>query len=565
MPGPIILDDSMTVDSVHVDSATGSKSMAKKSKRKAKAVVAGKPARRRGKGLNMKIGSDGSMHIRHMGDDDKCLALLPGIEIQQSDSVTMAEGARKLVWNKLALPGMFKGHPSGPFEMNADHFSQIEKNFKRDGIDVPFDYEHASEIPVGESVSKARGEAVASGWIKDVQARADGLYGLVDWTDAARAKITSQEYKYISPAVRFGARDGVTGESVGAKLTSSALCLKPFLKQLPAALAADSEYTAFLCSEISKEEVVTLAASSGGYAYGPNELLPRFRRMLNLDDLASADDMLSKVERLEELCDMADGDPSATVEGVCLGNYIPPIREFMRLPANTTLSDLLEAFAEMIEDSSGVEMSDIPSVTPQEQTTQIITAPVPNAQDTINIMDANTITLSDHEAKVTTAVAAAVTTEVAKATAPLTLQLTDVKASLESAIASKALSDAKIVELTDQLKKRDADAVTARVDEAFDTYKDTKKLSDDDKAAMPIVLSTNPELFNKLYPRVTADKKHLLSVLSTDTSPRTTTVEAKVVPALNVLLSDTQTKYPTKTYDECFTLALAEQKKLMAG
>lgn len=75
------LDDSMSVDSVHVDSASGSKPVAKKANRKTKSKASTKSGRRYRKGLNMKIGADGSMHVRHMGDDDKCVAIMPPVEI----------------------------------------------------------------------------------------------------------------------------------------------------------------------------------------------------------------------------------------------------------------------------------------------------------------------------------------------------------------------------------------------------------------------------------------------------------------------------------------------------
>lgn len=39
-----------------------------------------------GKGLSMKINPDGGIHIRHMSDDDKCVAFLPLVEIQLGDS-----------------------------------------------------------------------------------------------------------------------------------------------------------------------------------------------------------------------------------------------------------------------------------------------------------------------------------------------------------------------------------------------------------------------------------------------------------------------------------------------
>jgi len=528
--------------------------------------------RRRGRGLHMKIGSDGSMSIRHMADDDKCIAILPGVEVsKEQDPVTMSD-ANKPVWNKLAVHGVFKGHPTGPFEMNSDIFSQIEKNFKRDGIDVPFDYEHAAEMPVSESTAKARGEAVASGWIKDVQSRPDGLYGLVEWTDQARQKIKSGEMKYISPAIRFGAKDGKTGEVVGAKLSSAALTLRPFLKELPPALASDSEYTAFLCSEISQEDIRSLDDSSG-YALHHNEYLPRFRSMLNMDDMSSPDSMLEKVERLRELCTLAGGDSNATVQGVNLGNYIPKLREFMRMPADTTLDNMLNAIGNMIyavieheasemeeelEESEGVEMSDMVSVATQKP--DDAPAPVIIPKENEKIMD--TITLSEHNTKLEAAVAAAV----ANATSPLTLQLKDVEAKLTAALADKAAADAVVVQLNEQIKTRDAAVAAARVDEAFSTYKEVKKLSDDDKEAMAITLSTKPELFEKLYPKVTPDKAILLrTVTASDAAPAAKAGSVKVIPDLSKILEDVKAKNPGLDYDKQFDMALKEQATLMAG
>jgi hypothetical protein len=142
----VALDDSMSVDSVHVDSATaqvkpmsisaakrrslpkrefaipsqnkypidsaartrnaaarleqnkGSLSPAEYSAAKGRIAAAAKkfgiqseynkPKTRGmsgGRGLNMKIGSDGSMHIRHLSDTDLCLAIMPPIEISLED------------------------------------------------------------------------------------------------------------------------------------------------------------------------------------------------------------------------------------------------------------------------------------------------------------------------------------------------------------------------------------------------------------------------------------------------------------------------------------------------
>ena len=481
----------------------------------------------------------------------------------------MAE-TNKRVWNQLALAGSFRGHPAGPFAMTADTFKQIEANFVKDGIPIPFDFDH--EIENTNNPGRALGQVPAAGWIHSVSARGDKLFGEVEWLPETRSKILSGSYKFISPAIRFGAKDPKSGLDVGAKLSSAAITNKPFLRDLPQIKASDGGTTTFLCSEITGPELVELAAASGNYAMHQNQFLPAFRRMLGLDDLSSPSDMLDKVDRLSELCDMADGDPSATVEGVNLGNYIPQLRSFMAMPANTTLDDLLNAVSEMIgsaidcdDDSAGVDMSDTVSVEAPIPTTP--TAPVSTHKDTINMTDV-TITMADHEAKVTAAVASAVTTEVAKATAPLTLQLSDVRASLEVVGAEKKALEAKIVELTDQIKKRDSDVLSARVEEAFETYKETKKLSDNDKKAMTLVLASDPALFDGLYPKISPAKAHLLRTV---TGPDTTAANTarvgaeKIVPSVSKLLADVQLKHPTLDYDKQFDLALEEQAKLMAG
>lgn len=91
----ITLDDSVSVDSVHVDSATPqpmkppvnkSPSAKAKAMRTAKKAGSKKPSVMGGrKGLNMKIGADGSMHIRHLADGELSgLALMPPIEFAET-------------------------------------------------------------------------------------------------------------------------------------------------------------------------------------------------------------------------------------------------------------------------------------------------------------------------------------------------------------------------------------------------------------------------------------------------------------------------------------------------
>lgn len=62
------------------------------------------------------------------------------------------------------------------------------------GIEPVVDYEHQTDY------SKENGKAApAAGWIKQLEARDDGIYGRVEWTARARRYLENREYRYVSP------------------------------------------------------------------------------------------------------------------------------------------------------------------------------------------------------------------------------------------------------------------------------------------------------------------------------------------------------------------------------
>ena len=146
-----------------------------------------------------------------------------------------------LVWVQLAVTGEWKGHSSGPFEMTVETFDEVCRNFNARGLPLAFDYEHASEADVTSGTIPTSG-APACGWIHDLVNRGpDGLWGLVEWLDDARDAIRAGKYAYVSPALRLGGKDPVTGQPSGARITSAALTNQPFLSQLPALIAASDK------------------------------------------------------------------------------------------------------------------------------------------------------------------------------------------------------------------------------------------------------------------------------------------------------------------------------------
>ena len=77
------------------------------------------------------------------------------------------------------------------------------------------DYEHQTM-----NAAENGKPAPAAGWIESLELEADGLYATVKWTDAARAFIQADEYRYISPVFSFNPKTGAVLELKSAALTN---------------------------------------------------------------------------------------------------------------------------------------------------------------------------------------------------------------------------------------------------------------------------------------------------------------------------------------------------------
>jgi phage I-like protein len=81
-----------------------------------------------------------------------------------------------------------------PLEVDKDSLKAMVTAFTSRGVDLVIDYEH-------QSLNGDR--APAAGWIKHLEARADGLWARVEWTDQAREYLANREYRYFSPVLRL--------------------------------------------------------------------------------------------------------------------------------------------------------------------------------------------------------------------------------------------------------------------------------------------------------------------------------------------------------------------------
>src|ERR1700722_4677204 len=228
-----------------------------------RAVGASKAAEGGNVEVHARLGKGGRMLVRHMRDGGSDLLVemlddgdflcrdggrlrsdvaaidptIAGVQLMGPDK--WADGTPvKLVWVQLAETGAWKGHPAGEFEMTPETFAQVATNFRNRGLPIPFDMGHASEQPPTEG-SIPQGGAPAQAWIHAMDNRGDGgLWGLTEWLDYVRDGIHAGKFGFLSPAMRFGSKDPVSGKPIGARLTSVAVTNRPFLTGLPRLVAA---------------------------------------------------------------------------------------------------------------------------------------------------------------------------------------------------------------------------------------------------------------------------------------------------------------------------------------
>jgi phage I-like protein len=133
---------------------------------------------------------------------------------------------------------------SNKFSITPGDLESIVRNFReRQNGEINVDYDHASEMPE----VAAGGPIPSAGRIVGVdppeaQGRRTFLWGWFEPTERARMLVKNREYRYISPAIDWGAKSKRTGKPQGATLTSVALTNRPFLEEMPQIRLSDPGY-----------------------------------------------------------------------------------------------------------------------------------------------------------------------------------------------------------------------------------------------------------------------------------------------------------------------------------
>lgn len=112
-------------------------------------------------------------------------------------------------------PGTLKGVKVNAWKLDAALAAAVIARWQQRETPLVVDYEHQT-IHATENGKPAP----AAGWIESLEVGADGLYATVKWTDAARAFIQADEYRYISPVFSFNPETGAVLELKSAALTN---------------------------------------------------------------------------------------------------------------------------------------------------------------------------------------------------------------------------------------------------------------------------------------------------------------------------------------------------------
>ena len=112
-------------------------------------------------------------------------------------------------------PGTLRGVKAKAWTLTFDDAATVIARWRQRETPLVVDYEHQT-INAAENGKPAP----AAGWIESLEAGPDGLYATVKWTDAARAFIQADEYRYISPVFSFDPETGAVLELKSAALTN---------------------------------------------------------------------------------------------------------------------------------------------------------------------------------------------------------------------------------------------------------------------------------------------------------------------------------------------------------
>lgn len=163
---------------------------------------------------------------------------------------------------------------------------------------------------------------LAAGWIKEMQARADGIWARVEWTDTARQQLAAKEYRYFSPEFTI---NKVTREVI--KITGGSIVNRPALELQAVASIQNNQpeelpmkellqrmaAALHLATDATEEAVMAAIKSNLDEVTKANTLAASLRKELGLDDKADTTAMAAAITGLRAKQTVDKPDPAQFV------------------------------------------------------------------------------------------------------------------------------------------------------------------------------------------------------------------------------------------------------------
>jgi hypothetical protein len=192
---------------------------------------------------------------RTAGDDAEVAA--PGaFLLEVGDGVTFRATAGDADMVRIMPSGTFKARDGrGPF--TTGDRTQMQRIVDASiayagGTELMVDYDHQS---VFGAVPGVGGRAPAAGWIKELQARDDGIYGRVAWTAAATDAIKAGSYRYLSPYFMTNKQTGDVKRILNVALLNRPAFDLPAVAASARNLPADEAVAAALAGKLLPEHL----------------------------------------------------------------------------------------------------------------------------------------------------------------------------------------------------------------------------------------------------------------------------------------------------------------------
>ncbi|MCK6521843.1 phage protease [Myxococcota bacterium] len=164
-------------------------------------------------------------------------------------------------WIHIVPVGIFRGHPSGDFQVDGSVLAALLDNFQRDQIKLVLDLDHQTIRAPNNGMP-----APAMGWFDQLEVRPDGLWAHVEmFTEKGAALLLAKEYRYISPVLCWWREDRVTGQMRGAWVHSVALCNRPWFASelVPPMAASDVDVRAIVATALAERDQQAAQAAQG--------------------------------------------------------------------------------------------------------------------------------------------------------------------------------------------------------------------------------------------------------------------------------------------------------------